>query len=556
MSTRQTLKSRIFALCCVQCVLMAVGVRAQDYTWSRAGNGTYGDSSAWLPNGIPGSSDRALFLTSDINMVSFNADYSTGRLMVDGSDVTFDLGNRTYNLEWTNPSDDAAVIGHIGGAKLLVTNGYVYSGPVTQGRNAGSFGALQISTGGFWEARRNMDWQGLFIAAHGNADLTVDSGGILRHGHGAAASDTAAQAAMTVIGGGSQWYVDGYFALGEWGKADLTISHDGHVRMGRCEMGWNRSSTASATIIGSGSASSSEWHLTSFGETSLTIGMFGRASVNLMNNGKLLNDGDLAIASVPGSYGTLTIVDSWADILRSMSVGGSLSEAGGRAIVSVEPNGLLTVGQNAGDRLVIQQLGTVHLNQGEIELLVNNDPQELLVKGRLAGAGMIWANVNNTSGTIAPGVGSDSKVLEIGGEYTQGGTASFEVELGGTEEEVDYGKLYVGNNSVAQLDGFLRVKFVNGFIPQSSGDTFVILVAPEGVSGVFTNANDTYTFSDGTFDVIYDGVSVKLTNFRAEPACLDPPQSDLNGDCKANMHDFAIMAGEWLDCGLWPSGSC
>ena len=39
------------------------------------------------------------------------------------------------------------------------------------------------------------------------------------------------------------------------------------------------------------------------------------------------------------------------------------------------------------------------------------------------------------------------------------------------------------------------------------------------------------------------------------PDCVKPV-SDLNGDCKVNMSDFAIMASEWLTCGLIPIDAC
>lgn len=530
---------------------------ADDYLWNTAGNGSYGDPCAWTPNGVPGSSDRALLQlpATSTYTVSFDNDYNTGQLLVDTSDVAFDLGGFTYNLVWTDIIDHAAVVGDLANAKLMVTNGNVYSGRVILGRNGGSFGALQISVDGFWEAKRDPDWQELIIAGAGNADLTVDSGGILRHGHGTAASQVDAHANITVIGGNSQWYVDGYFALGDWGDVDMIVCNEGQARMNRCEMGCNRTSMANAAILGNGE-NTSEWRLASSSETSLTIGLWGRATVTVGNSGKLLNEGNLDIARYNGSYGALNVQRSWVDIWSSLGVGGSPDEVGGRAVVNLTDNSLMTVGQHNGDRMVIQPLGTVNIDQSELDVLFNGAAQELLVKGRLAGAGMIWADVNQPSGTLAPGVGSAGKVLEIGGDYTQGGAATFEVELGGTEEEVDYGKLYVSNDGVAVLNGMLSVKFVNGFIPQSSSDTFRIVAVPAGFTGTFANANTTYTFSDGAFDVLYDGTSVVLTNFRAEPACLYPPRSDLNGDCKVNLLDLAIMAGEWLDCGLWPSSSC
>jgi uncharacterized repeat protein (TIGR03803 family) len=38
--------------------------------------------------------------------------------------------------------------------------------------------------------------------------------------------------------------------------------------------------------------------------------------------------------------------------------------------------------------------------------------------------------------------------------------------------------------------------------------------------------------------------------------CVTPPSADFNGDCKVDFKDFAILAGEWLDCGLEPAAAC
>jgi hypothetical protein len=34
--------------------------------------------------------------------------------------------------------------------------------------------------------------------------------------------------------------------------------------------------------------------------------------------------------------------------------------------------------------------------------------------------------------------------------------------------------------------------------------------------------------------------------------CGEAIQSDISGDCKVDIEDFAIMASEWLDCSLPP----
>jgi uncharacterized repeat protein (TIGR03803 family) len=38
--------------------------------------------------------------------------------------------------------------------------------------------------------------------------------------------------------------------------------------------------------------------------------------------------------------------------------------------------------------------------------------------------------------------------------------------------------------------------------------------------------------------------------------CVNPPTGDLNGDCKVDFQDFAVMANQWLDCGLEPPSAC
>jgi uncharacterized repeat protein (TIGR03803 family) len=39
-------------------------------------------------------------------------------------------------------------------------------------------------------------------------------------------------------------------------------------------------------------------------------------------------------------------------------------------------------------------------------------------------------------------------------------------------------------------------------------------------------------------------------------SCVTPPAGDLNGDCKVDFQDFAVMASAWLNCGLEPPGAC
>jgi hypothetical protein len=109
--------------------------------------------------------------------------------------------------------------------------------------------------------------------------------------------------------------------------------------------------------------------------------------------------------------------------------------------------------------------------------------------GKLTGAGTLSGALNNTAGTIAPGIDDPDQpdlnplgILTINGNLTLGNDAVFEVELAGTDNSdpanPQYDQLIVGQSGytrTVQLNGTLRVKARDGYAP-ATGDTFDILV--------------------------------------------------------------------------------
>jgi hypothetical protein len=109
--------------------------------------------------------------------------------------------------------------------------------------------------------------------------------------------------------------------------------------------------------------------------------------------------------------------------------------------------------------------------------------------GKLTGAGTLSGALNNTAGTIAPGIDDPDQpdlnplgILTINGNLTLGNDAIFEVELAGTDNSdpanPQYDQLIVGQSGytrTVQLNGTLRVKARDGYTP-ATGDTFDILV--------------------------------------------------------------------------------
>jgi len=107
--------------------------------------------------------------------------------------------------------------------------------------------------------------------------------------------------------------------------------------------------------------------------------------------------------------------------------------------------------------------------------------------GKLTGAGQLNGALNNTTGTIAPGIDDPNQpnlnplgILTINGNLTLGNDAVFEVELAGTDNSdpanPQYDRVVIsGSGRTVQVNGTLRVKGRDGFSP-AQGDTFDILV--------------------------------------------------------------------------------
>ena len=140
------------------------------------------------------------------------------------------------------------------------------------------------------------------------------------------------------------------------------------------------------------------------------------------------------------------------------------------------------------------------------------------------GNGVINSNLSNgaAQGRVSPGEvafpGYAVGHLTITGNYTQSGSAIFDVSLGGYSTGVNTGLLTV-NGSIS-LGGTLDVNLINGFVP-NIGDQFTVMTAGLGVTGAFTDLTSnnglfTYTVDYGTNDNI---VELTVTSV-PEPAIL------------------------------------
>ena len=104
--------------------------------------------------------------------------------------------------------------------------------------------------------------------------------------------------------------------------------------------------------------------------------------------------------------------------------------------------------------------------------------------GALSGAGTITGNVTNSGAAIQPG-GGVVGVLGIMGNYTQSGTGSVAIEIGGTTAGTQYDQINV--SGTATLGGSLTGTLINGFTP-AAGNVFSVVVAGTR-TGTFASVN-------------------------------------------------------------------
>ncbi|MBE0536480.1 MAG: immunoglobulin domain-containing protein [Phycisphaerae bacterium] len=116
----------------------------------------------------------------------------------------------------------------------------------------------------------------------------------------------------------------------------------------------------------------------------------------------------------------------------------------------------------------------------------------------------------------------------------------------------------------ATFDGVLGAMYIDGKLIQSR--SLNLTTAPD--SPIILGAGA----ADGTlaFNGVLDDIRIYNYALSAEeaadlwyevteqPVCVNPPDAafDRNGDCVVNLADFAIFAGHWLECGLYPMHEC
>ena len=288
--------------------------------------------------------------------------------------------------------------------------------------------------------------QTLFLGKAGSGNLNIADGGQVSSAGGSIGESAGAHGAVSVDGPGSQWTNTGDLTVGNVGSGTLSVTGGGQVMSAGGFVG-KADQVSVATIDGVGS----KW----INSGDLHVGQGFSDFLYILDGGQVI-DSAASIGTVANGNGTVVVAganSNWTSA-GSVTLGGP-----GAATLSVSAGASVSIGTTIpGSMLSVSALGIVK------------------------GDGVISGKVSS-SGVIAPGNGIGA--LSVTGDVAQTATGQLQIELDGTVPGSQYDQLVV--TGAVALNGSLQVVMIGGFKP-SSGESFNIVTATGGVTGLFASA--------------------------------------------------------------------
>ncbi|HEV3312710.1 MAG TPA: Ig-like domain-containing protein, partial [Chloroflexota bacterium] len=234
-----------------------------------------------------------------------------------------------------------------------------------------------------------------------------------------------------------------------------------------------------------------------------------------------------SLTGLTGSYGEVSIkalAGALVDLSKANSnPGGSLQFAadGAGSTINLSSLGTITSTTNTDSSLEASDGGTISLNIGTVDLTrvdisamstgtVTGGTLKLLAGSSLSGNSTIQANVINVAATNPGDDGTG--VLTIGGNFTQYGAGTLNVQVGAATAGSPYDQLVV--TGAAQFNGTISIALANGFTPQV-GDSFPIITYASR-SGEFATYNGLSYAAGQTFRTLYSATTLSLLGALAD----------------------------------------
>jgi len=449
--------------------------------------------------------------------------------------IGFSLNSGTVTVsgngsEW-NVADEIRIGGGNGGNGLLNVDagGYVNSagGTITGIANV-------TGTGSRWES------ESMTVSTNNtNGTLNIGTGGVVSVTGAAFIGNfgEGSRGTARISGAGSRWEISEFLTIGNnEAEGELVIEDGGVVttndRFARISTG------GSATVSGDDSF----WDVTGL----LAVGTLGVNTDSRLN----INTGGV-VSSSRGSVGegdiaTLIGAGSRWNVADELFIRGTLNiEDGGCVEVGgIIENGAINVGtiNLRGGTLQSQSLDGPQLNVTGGTVAISNFVGDLTQTDGIVDIENVDGNFIQEGGLLAPG--NSPGTTTVTGNYNLN-NGSIEIELAGTNQGILFDFIKV--NGLALIDATstsLEIVFLDGFENTvAAADTFTILNAGNGLSGVFSGFSDGSRIQTvdglGSFQINYLSNSVILSNFVTSSLDILLGDVDLNGT--VNFIDIAPL---------------
>ena len=327
--------------------------------------GLFQDASNWQGEIVPGEGDAARFsLGSNAYTVTFAENVSNAALLIEGDNVTFNLGGREYSLSSNQECWPVFTVGPTPGSGLTVTSGKVFN--LSQGNAAVVSGEGSHIT---LREEGELHTFGLTVGDQASSSVTVETGGLLNTAFfGELGPHPGTEGFVSIVGEGAIWQSSSITA-GESGHGTIVIEQGGRLELiGSLTLGRNPGSNGNLTVSGATFAQNNE-------TARLAIGERGTGSFNLTAGASVFTEGDVRLganaANDPSGMGSASITggSSWAatGLMLIGSTGrGDLTLSGESLLATT--NTILGVTSGGQGRALVEGPGTLWHNQGFMEL--------------------------------------------------------------------------------------------------------------------------------------------------------------------------------------------
>ncbi|MEA2162345.1 MAG: hypothetical protein QOK37_472 [Thermoanaerobaculia bacterium] len=304
--------------------------------------------------------------------------------------------------------------------------------------------------------------------------------------------------------------------------------------------------SGTGTITITGTSPLSEWTGgTISGSGTLTVGptsnfiIDGITAAMTLNTRPLVNNGTVTYGASTNGLTLMNgaVITNASGAMLNLDATLSLAvSGGGNAIANA---GILQRGQTGslGIAPSVTNTGTINANAGQLafngglsqsagsmNLLggsISSPTPISLAGGSLTGNGTVFAAVNNSAGTIAPGSPTAAGIITLNGPYSQGASGAMNLKIGGPGPGGTYDVVDASAGSV-NLAGNLNVTLFNGFTP-SAGNTFDMLRFSSRTGDFITPYNTPAFAGGGSFQSAYVSGSPNVLRLTAVV-----PSSDLS----------------------------